>query len=170
MAPDRRHFFSLAEGLLDRQAPDGIGPNFPAEARDLLERISETVGAMNVDYLNARTHDILTPSYAYAAGVPFSPSAPGPLPPSPGDQEDDVLPLTTRARKFHRRLACRDAFETVLLMNPGELEKRLRPPDDTSPIFDGRMPPAMRGPTGKPLSLTRRQYQLLLKYGRSITQ
>jgi len=71
------------------------------------------------------------------------------------------LPLTARARDRHRRFAALEVFETILREHPNLIATIVREPVSNSVIYDERMPALMRGSDGNPLTLTRRQYQLL---------
>jgi len=100
-APDRRHIVSLADNLKDRVDRDVIGTyggiplsELSAEVQDLFQRIWETMGLVNVDAMNTK-RDFLT------AGQP----------PYVMEPSSSPLPLTSHARRAHRRLAVIEALE-----------------------------------------------------------
>jgi hypothetical protein len=168
MAPDRRHFCTLADGLADRElkaAPSNPGTE---EVRDLLERVWETVGLMNVDSCNADEPPTVNEFHAFIDSHPFKPSPDGPLKLLKGESLGP-LPLTEQAREMHRRVAFPGSFEALLLQVPELLHEYLRPPDDPILAMDERMPAVMRGPSGRALTLSRREYHLLRSFARALT-
>ena len=56
-------------------------------------------------------------------------------------------------------------LEDRLREAPDLMDRWLRPPLDPNPFFDRRMPALMRGSDGRPIHLTRRQYELLQALG-----
>lgn len=163
-APDRRPFLSLADGLTDRVAraevrdPGYVAdkPRTALEVRDLFERILETMGNMNVDVQNAR---VLFEYGAVAWPVPERLSG-------------ALLELTDHGRRRHRRYVALEVLEDVLREQPDLIARRIRPPaEDITPSYtDGRMPIGMRGADGGPVHLTRRQYDLLTAWARSLRE
>jgi hypothetical protein len=147
-APDRRPVVSAADGLTDRvRRGDVRDPAYVAdealttlEIRDLMERVLETMENMNLDAENFRL-DGEFPS----------------LEPLPGRP----LPLTEFGRQKHRRFVALEVFEDILREQPDLIDRVIREPLAASPNFDRRMPTLMRGADGRPMHLTRRQYDLL---------
>jgi len=54
--------------------------------------------------------------------------------------------------------------------DPAFVEKWLRPPLDQLPLYDRRMPALMRGSDSRPMHLTRRQYEIVLRWARSFVE
>src|SRR5262249_18013089 len=179
-APDRRPIVSLADGLKDRverHLPDNYfaRPNAVGqEAADLFERVFETHGFMNLDVFNDRVDVQENALIALERGIPYHP----PAKPAPGvttrAQADHrafepptatramPLPLTERARQYHRRFIVGDVLAELLRKRPDLLREVLREPLSDSPFFDQKMPALMKDASGGPLHLTRRQYHILL--------
>ena len=151
-APDRRPVVSAADGLTDRvRRGDVRDPAYVAdeslttlEIRDLMERVLETMDNMNLDAENSRL----------GGEFPL-------LEPLPGRP----LPLTEFGRQKHRRFVALEVFEDILREQPDLVERVIREPLAQSPVFDRRMPALMRGADGRPMHLTRRQYDLLMAWG-----
>jgi hypothetical protein len=159
-APDRRHVISLADGLKDRVGraevfDRGYVENMDLtgrEVRDLMERVLETLELINLDVFNDRIKTQLNPFIASRQGMattarqyaPFSP-----LPPLPHDPLLEVL-------------------EDFLRKRPDLIDTLVRPPRGDSPLFDKRMPAIMRGASGEPLHLTRRQYDVLVLWAKRL--
>ena len=55
-------------------------------------------------------------------------------------------------------------FLDMIRKQPNLFKKYVREPLDQNLFFDNRMPAVMRGPSGDPLTLTRRQYEFLMRY------
>ncbi|MBT2412045.1 hypothetical protein J7I94_15955 [Streptomyces sp. ISL-12] len=157
-APDRRPFISLADGLADRvRRADVHDPAYLAderltalEVRDLFERVLETMGNVNVEVQNGRFR---TP----------------PLEP-PRKLTSVLLELTDRGRRRHRRYVALEALEDLLREQPGLLRRVVREPVPDEPVWDERMPVAMRGADSYALHLTRRQYDLLVNWSRTLRE
>ncbi len=154
-APDRRPFVSLADGLTDRVRRGEVhDPAYLADARqtaleirDLFERILETMGNINVDVQNERV------------GSPL---------PVPEELTGVVLGLTESGRRRHRRFVALEVLEDLLREQPELIGQVVREPVPDDPGFDARMPVAMRGADAAALHLTRRQYDLLVAWARSL--
>lgn len=165
-APDRRHLVSLADTLKDRTERD-IATLYASlsldemteDVQDLFQRIWETMELINVDAMNTKA-GFDTPYHAQPSTNP--------------------LPLTVHARRAHRRLTARDALVDLFRERAGRVGVGTIPnyPAPRSfedlinapPNADGseaagnsyrKMPAVMRGPDGRPMHLTRRQYELL---------
>ncbi|HUG38689.1 MAG TPA: hypothetical protein VML54_17150 [Candidatus Limnocylindrales bacterium] len=171
-APDRRPLVSLADGLKDRVARDEVfergyldaDDHARAEAErevvDMMERAFETMALMNLDVLNDRVDTLENREAALAQGIPYRDTdhyAFPPAEPMPGDP----LPLTERGREQHRRYLVPEVFADFVSKRPDFMARWVRPPLSPDPFFTPRMPALMRGASGHPLHLTRRQYDLL---------
>jgi len=174
-APDRRPITSSADGLFDRNAKDlaavvswadSPDPDTEAEILDLFERVAETFGAINLDHENERLKSF-NQLAADAQGrlrdhAPQSPfTAPLALPGFP-------LPLTHVGSLRHRRLLALDYLIERFREQPQFLDALIRPPWDTSPFYDARMPALMRGSDLRPLRLSRFQYERLSHWIQSL--
>jgi hypothetical protein len=174
-APDRRPVVTVADGLFDRAAvnleravrdADAADSAAAEEVLDLFERVAETVSGMNLDYENRR-HRIENERAAdlrglprdQVRGFPFDPP-----PPYPGE----ALPLTRRATAQHRRLLALSVLMALLREQPGLLDQWLRPPADSSPFYDTRMPALMRGSDAAPLRLTRAQFERVRRWAAAL--
>lgn len=189
LAPDRRHFVSIADGLKDRterhdvhsksyfskdeytkqfhQDSDGkiwikrVSNHDMAqiELHDLMERVLETMWLINLDAYNHRVALIDNPLNAILGRQPYTPRPFGVFDTTP--TEGDPLPLVDNARKKHRRLSAFQILETHLRQRPGDLDQLVRLPLDPNLLYDKRMPALMHGSYAEPLYLTRRQFDLL---------
>ncbi|MFE1292388.1 hypothetical protein [Streptomyces sp. NPDC058751] len=156
-APDRRPFISLADGLADRvQRAEVRDPAYLAdeqltvlEIRDLFERVLETMGNVNVDVQNERV------------GRPME---------VPEGLTSVLLELTDRGRRRHRRYVVLEVLEDLLREQPDLIRRVVREPVPDEPAWDSRMPVAMRGADGSALHLTRRQYDLLVGWARTLRE
>ncbi|MEV6974045.1 hypothetical protein [Kitasatospora sp. NPDC093806] len=154
-APDRRPFVSLADGLADRVLRAQVSdPAYLAdrrqtalEVRDLFERILETMANINVDVQNERVGFLL---------------------PVPDEPDGVVLGLTENGRRRHRRYVALEVLEDVLREQPDLIGRVVRAPVPDDPAPNARMPFAMRGADSYDLHLTRRQYDLLVGWARSL--
>lgn len=170
-APDRRHLVSLADGLKDRVSRAEVYEDsyFGYEAladweiRELMQRIYETAALNNVDVFKERVNIQENPETAISLGIPFRPHEFIAFPPPP-PLDKRPLPLSDTAREYHRRFQVMVALLDMVTKHPALLQHRVREPLDRNPFFDSRMPAVMRGPAGDPLSLTRRQYQFLMRW------
>lgn len=168
-APDRRHVVSLADDLKDRVDRDvqqtyGDIPlsELSMEMQDLFQRIWETMGLVNVDAMNSKF-----------------PNSDGQLPYMP-EPSSSPLPMTSHARRAHRRLSVIEALEDFFRERAGRSEvgtipgypvpRSLIDLINAPPMEDGTTPPGnayrkmpalMRGSDGTPMTLTRRQYEML---------
>ncbi|MEV5407863.1 hypothetical protein AB0K60_03345 [Thermopolyspora sp. NPDC052614] len=173
-APDRRPFVSIADGLTDRtRRGDVRSPEYLADAeqtalevRDLLERVLETMDAINIDVQNERA-GLENAAIARAQGLPPE-AARDQAFPTPEALSGLPLALTGHGRQRHRRLVALEVLEDILRERPDLLRQVLREPATYERFYDRRMPVAMRGSDRYPLHLTRRQYDLLLGWARSL--
>jgi hypothetical protein len=173
-SPDRRPTISIADGLKDRKSRAEVFyaayyldlEGVEAEVVDVLERAAEAISAMNVDVVNNRVNVVNNPIIATALGIP-----------QPAEEKRgfgaprgylDPLPLTAFANNIHRRLVVPTVLVKTILNRPYLFEKILRPPFPELPFFDRQMPFGLRGSSGLPLSLTHRQYQVLLTWAKKV--
>lgn len=167
-APDRRPIVSLADGLKDRvDRAETAEPGYyddidlaEREVEDLLERILETASLMNLDAL-ADFHRDCNPRIAAVQGLPYEPDS---LFADSSETLEAGLPLTQSGRRAHRRLAVGCVASDFFRRRPELLRSLIRPPDDPNPIYDHRMPALMHGSDSKPLTLSHRQYALLMSW------
>lgn len=185
-APDRRPFLSLADELNDR-AGDATARSAAltqgdrdAWVEDLFERIQETAALFNVDFWRRARAATLT-------GAQLATAIPGDATPNPtgamggrdalrnrlfpvaAPQAPAVLPLTEHARMRHRALADLQELRSFVRQNQGRLRALVRPPFGLLPNEDARsttmaMPPFMRNSNALPLTLSRWQYELLMRW------
>lgn len=90
------------------------------------------------------------------------------MPPVPTD--DDPLPLTEIGRRYHRRFVSSEVFEDFIRKRPDLIEQWIRPPLSPDLFFTRKMPAVMRGASGDPLHLTRRQYDLLVLWAKKLRE
>ncbi|MET9731054.1 hypothetical protein ABZZ79_10430 [Streptomyces sp. NPDC006458] len=154
-SPDRRPFVSIADGLTDRvRRGDVRRPEYLAdteltarETRDLFERILETMGNVNLDVMNGIFEAL--PRAVPLTGV--------------------LLGLTEQGRRRHRRFVALEMLEDLLRERPDLIRAVVRQPG-ADPSFNALMPVDMRGADGAALHLTRRQYDLLEGWARSLRE
>ncbi len=170
-APDRRPFVSIADGLMDRVERRNTGRAARAastarEIGDLLERILETQGLMNLDVANERAKD-LNRGHAENLGLDAEALADRMLEVPPA-LSGHKLPLTMMARQRHRRLLALEVLEDRLREDPTLIERMVRAPLSPERHHDTKMPIGMQGSDGHPLHLTQRQYDLLVGWARRL--
>ncbi|MFF3335600.1 hypothetical protein ACFYWX_39735 [Streptomyces sp. NPDC002888] len=174
-APDRRPFTSLADGLADRVKREEVResayvtdqPELTAlEVRDLFERVLEAMDAVNVDAQNDRA-TLENLSTAEALGLPADQARARTFTP-PAPLDGVILALTERGRRRHRRFVALEFLEDLFREQPDLLERVIRGPRDEQEWYDRRMPVAVRGSDAYPMHLTRRQYDLLTAWVRSL--
>jgi hypothetical protein len=170
-APDRRPVTSLADGLSDRVERDEVlDPAYvddlnltAAEVRDLLERVLETMEAMNLDFQNNRARGENSNIAVFDESQPPEAAADKAFP----EMEPVLgrpLPLTEFGRQRHRRFISLEVFEDMLRERPELIDKWIREPMTDERYYDRKMPALMRGSDRYPMHITRRQYQLLLAW------
>jgi|GEM_PF-1485868 len=169
-APDRRPVVSLADGLADRMDRDAVrDPAYvardphatEAEIRDLLDRAFETVGLANLDAMNDY---FAWENFAHGMrpGAEYDPKQAkqrvwhGSALRLPLD-----LPLTAIGRDRHRRNTVDMFFDPYVVDTDHFMQKYVRVPAGAERLYDQKMPGLMRGGDRRPLTLTRRQYDLL---------
>jgi hypothetical protein len=169
-APDRRPLVSLADGLSDRVQRDRVlDPTYvddleltAAEVGDLLERVLETMEAINLDFQNER---IRGENRALALGQGLSEdAAEAKAFPRMNMIAGQVLPLTDLGRQRHRRLMALEVLEDKLREQPDLISKWIREPMTSERYYDRKMPALMRGSDRYPMHITRRQYDLLMAW------
>jgi hypothetical protein len=180
-APDRRNFISIADGLTDRMDRESVerssyysrtSKKHPGltladvEIRDLMERVYETMGTMNLEVLRDRI-DFENEQVAFDHDIPWNEDSHFAFAPVPSSKEWR-FPLTEIARERHRRLALLEVFKRLILQNPNVIQEWIRPPACDEVLFNRRMPVLMRGSGDRPLHLTRRQYTMLQNWARRL--
>ncbi|MEB3283147.1 MAG: hypothetical protein VKK42_29925 [Lyngbya sp.] len=175
-APDRRPVTSLADGLSDRVKRDDVLEAgyvddlelTATEVRDLLERVLETMEAMNLDYQNNRARGE-NRNIAREESLPPEAAANKAFP----EMEPVLgrpLPLTEFGRQRHRRFISVEVFEDMLRERPELIDKWIRQPMTEEKYYDRKMPALMRGSDRYPMHITRRQYQLLKAWANRLRQ
>lgn len=167
-APDRRPIVSIADGLKDRTArEDTLRPlenqdiaDVEDEIVDLFERISETAGLMNLDALVARFGNT-NPDVARNTNDDYDSSE---FFQSREPSTSDPLPITSHGQKVHRRLQVREVLLDYVRRRPNFLKEWVRDPNSGRVVMTRQMPALMVDSDRTPLTLTRRQYQLLMRY------
>lgn len=170
-APDRRPFISLADDLKDRVDRENVYSSgyydddalVTLEVADLMQRINETTGLINVDVFNNRVNTVENMELAFSSGVPLRPLALQAFRP-PLTSTVEPFALTEIAREQHRRFASIEVFRNFVSERPDVLRSWIREPVGNDGFYTKSMPAVMRGSDGRPLHLTRRQYQLLITW------
>lgn len=173
-APANRAPVSLADNLADRQ--DRAAARATAAwskeelgelVLDILERAFETSTLMNRDYQNYRSFDTNLDDLAnLGTRAPFDVDDlramlwPLPDPALVMEARTRALELSEAGTRKHRRYAALEYLEDRFRENPALFEQWIRRPVDRNPFFDRRMPALMRGSDGRPLHLTRRQWEI----------
>lgn len=176
-APDRRHIVSLADGLKDRVDRQEVHhPGYvrdseltSLEIRDMMERVLETMGLVNVDVFNNRVDVQENPEIAFTKGIPYKKTEHKAFVP-PVRTKQQPFPLTELGRQHHRRFVSIEVFENFMRQRPELIDEWIRPPVSDDPFFTNKMPAVMRGASGEPLHLTRRQYDLLVAWARHLRE
>jgi hypothetical protein len=173
-APDRRPLVSIADGLKDRvDRKEVVTKEFVAdgtptteEVRDLLERVFETQGLMNLDALNDH---FLQRNMGTAQGRAVQlPDLASKLFPRLPVLDDRPLPLTELGRQRHRRMLSLEVLEDRLREDPTLIHRFLRAPLSGDPYYDQKMPALIRGSDSHPMHLSRRQYDMLIAWARGL--
>jgi hypothetical protein len=186
-APDRRPPVSLADGLADRMLRAEVRqPGWASgdhaevtelEVQELLARAFETMGLANLDVTNAYFQEEnknralrekgVAAAYGdvaemlWTADTPLSDEARAQLFLTQDPRFAEPLPLTALGRDAHRRNTVSLLFRALVLKDPGFMERWIRVPAGPDRYYDRKMPGLMRGGDRMPLTLTRRQYDLL---------
>ena len=175
-APDRRPLTSLADGLSDRVSRQRVSePDYvedmnltTAEVGDLMERVLETMEAMNLDHQNNRIRGE-NRSIALTQGLPENAAEDKAFP-----RMEPILgrplPLTEFGRQRHRRFVSLEVWEDRLRENPELIAKWIRQPMTGERYYDRKMPALMRGSDRYPMHITRRQYDLLVAWVNRLRQ
>jgi len=82
----------------------------------------------------------------------------------------NAMALTESGTAKHRRYALLEYLEDRFRENPGLFEQFIRRPVDPSPYWDRRMPAFMRGSDGRPIHLTRRQWEIFRQWIRLLQE
>jgi hypothetical protein len=186
-APDRRHLISCADGLKDREDRDE--PLVPGSSEvpvngdesdqwkaaaeelviDILERAIETAEFMNLEALVDRYESRENPNHAHESDQPWKSGASDTFDVIKLGQETlEAFPLSEAARRKHRQFLSPDLLKRFIRQRPDLLKEILRPPVGTNQFYNRQMPPLQRGGDARPLHLTRRQYDLLIRWAKSI--
>ena len=192
-APDRRPPVSLADGLADRtiraQVRDaawvsgGNAQQAELEIQDIIARAFETMGLANIDATNdyfqienvnrAKRDKPAADAKTVQEGLWTANTA------ISGDQAakmvlprdthwENALRLTSLGKDAHRRNSVSMFFKALVLKYPDFMDRWIRVPAGPDRYYDHKMPALMRGSDRMPLHLTRRQYDLLANWVRSI--
>src|SRR5262249_22133778 len=131
------------------------------EVYDLIDRAFETLGLSNLDVWNG----FFQQENAVRATAPGSQVSENDARAKLWDVDAlpsiHALPLTQLGKQRHRRYAVRWVLDALVRGNPGLIDRLVRAPDDRERLYDRRMPALMRGADRQPLSLTKRQFDLL---------
>jgi hypothetical protein len=173
-APANRPPVSLADNLADRE--DRQSPRQGGWSKDelgelvvdILERAFEASSQMNKDYQNYRSQRTNAGTLVdLGASAPFDEEEVAAML-WPVVQTAEVvegrasaLALSEQGVRRHRRLLAVEHLEDRFRESPQLFEQWLRRPMDPNPFFDRRMPALMRGSDGRPLHLTRRQWEIV---------
>jgi hypothetical protein len=76
----------------------------------------------------------------------------------------EALPLSAYGRDAHRRNTVALFFRFLVLKDPDFMDRWIREPAGPGRYYDRKMPGLMRGGDRMPLTLTRRQYDLLAQW------
>jgi hypothetical protein len=192
-APDRRPFLSLADELQDRgddaKARNAAlsGADLEHWVQDLFERIFETLSQLNVDSIQLNRSIELTGNQPRPVPIPGDHlNTPGKNAMTRWDRlrnkdaekvqkpsRVQELPLSEAARDRHRAIQDMDELKALIAEQPKRLEKLIRQPfevekgEDPS-VSTMRMPPFMRNSNAYPLTLSFWQYDLLMKWVKSV--
>lgn len=176
-SPATRPFVSLQDGLADRVERETARDAALSEREleelvtDIFERALETSDLINKDAQTGRSH--LTNGRQLPPPSPDFEQPPiGTLWPTAiaaGDLATrvDALPVSFKGSRMHRRLNVLQYLKDRLRSDPTFVERWLRPPLDALAVYDRRMPALMRGSDGRPMHLTRRQYELVRRWADS---
>ncbi len=181
--PMARPFTSLQDGLADRMLrhevrDDSVDDDeLEAIVADIFERALETSDLMNKDAQNDRSRlnnrnrgeDLPAPSPDFEASprrtlwASSNPQATG-TPVAGQSRQVDAMPVSQQGQRKHRRYNAIEYIRDRLREEPDLIEKWIRLPLDSEPLFDRRMPALMRGSDGQPMHLTRRQYEMIRRW------
>ncbi|MDP2338589.1 MAG: hypothetical protein Q8N05_19500, partial [Bacteroidota bacterium] len=177
-APANRTPVSLADNLADREdrssvrITGGLSKDELGElVLDMLERALETSDLMHRDYQNARAARTNRNELAESGTrSPFDADDLSamlwPVPSATLIKEGRVggMALSEAGTGKHRRYAALEYLEDRFRENPALFEQMIRRPVDPNAYFDRRMPALMRGSDGRPLHLTRRQWEIFRQW------
>lgn len=183
-APNARPIVSIQDGLADRVDRDKMrngeisDEELEALVHDIFERALETSDLMNKDAQSDRAHTENGEQLLPPPPTGYQDRAHGTMWPRPGTQTAadprpdnvDALPISQEGQRRHRRLNALEYLRDRLREEPDYIENWVRPPIDPSRAYDRRMPPLMRNSDRYPMHLTRRQYELLLRWAAKVRQ
>ena len=164
----------VAAGRAEPTASDGRPPRsatfeeLEELVTDIFERALETSDLLNKDAQTGRSHSENWRHRPAAAVAGLRAAADRHLVAAPRHatsiaQRVDALPVSFHGQRKHRRLNALEYLKDRLRDDPAFVERWLRPPLDELPAYDRRMPPLMRGSDGRPMHLSRRQYELVIE-------
>ncbi|WP_323073692.1 hypothetical protein [Mycetohabitans endofungorum] len=173
-APANRPPISLADNLADREDREGArDPSNWTKSElcevvlDILERALETSDLMHRDYQNWRSVGANINELMEAGSMsPFDAddlrTMLWPVPPVALIKEGRIggMALSEAGTWKHRRYATLEYLEDRFRENPALFDQIIRRPVGPSRYYDKRMPALMRGSDGRPLHLTRRQWEI----------
>ena len=148
-APDRRYLVSVADGLKDRverfNPSEADSPHWMVEAEhlvlDIMERVLESVSAMNLDALAERFETIENPNTAYDKDRPWFPGASDAFDfKKLREQSYEDLPLTEMGRRRHRQFISLELLKRFIRQRPTLLKEVLRPPVGENQFYNRQMP------------------------------
>jgi hypothetical protein len=183
-APANRPPVSLADNLADREDRSAVrtkGGLTRVElgelVLDILERALETSDLMHRDYQNFRAARTNMNELTEAGSrSPFDEDDlramlwPVPSAALIKEGQAGAMALSEAGTGKHRRYAALEYLEDRFRENPALFEQMIRRPVDPNGYFDRRMPALMRGSDGRPLHLTRRQWEIFRQWIASLTE
>ncbi len=187
---------SLADGLADRVRRADVrdpawvrgdqAPVADAEVQELVARAFETMGLANIDVTNdyfqtenrnsALRHKGIAADFAATAhklwtdDTPLSDETRAAMFLARDPRFAEPLPLTAFGRDAHRRNSVSEFFRALALKDPDFMARWIREPAGPHHHYDRKMPGLMRGGARMPLTLTRRQYDLLAQWVDSLAE
>ena len=183
-APANRPPVSLADNLADREDRSAVRTDggltrteLEELVMDILERALETSDLMHRDYQNFRAVRTNMNELAEAGTrSPFDADDlrallwPVPTAALIKEAQAGAMALSEAGTWKHRRYAALEYLEDRFRENPALFEQMIRRPVDPNGYYDRRMPALMRGSDGRPLHLTRRQWEIFRKWIVSLRQ
>lgn len=173
-APANRPPVSLADNLSDRE--DRATPRSAGWTKeqlgelvvDIIERAFETSQLLHKDYQNFRSHRTNSGTLVeFGSRAPFDSEDVAAMLWPVVDRDAvqsggaSALELSEAGTRRHRRNLAIEYLEDRWRESPQLFEQWIRRPLDPNPFFDKRMPALMRGSDGRPLHVTRRQWEIM---------
>lgn len=184
-APANRTPVSLADNLADRadrKSPRGKSwtmEELREVVHDIFERAFETSDLSNKDYQNMRCHDDNSSMLDDMGGTAQfdREEVEAMLWPNIADDMEalrqgkaDPHGLADLGRRTHRRYVSPQYLEDRFRENPELFHQWIRRPLDPNPFYDRRMPALMKGPDSRPFHLTRRQWEIVRLWVRTLQE